>query len=137
MASKGGHPRQENNHAEARSMTDALARRLELLRAKGAMRSVEIANLLGLRPETVTRWIKGRAYPHAPTEKALLRLEYIVDLLADLCEPSEARLWIFAPQKLFGGVSPAELIRNGQIDEVTQLVRQLREAVHFDVPGGA
>ena len=118
-------------------MTEALARRLELLRAKGAMRSVDLAYLLAMRPETVTRWIKGRAYPHAPTEKALLRLEYIVDLLADLYEPSEARLWIFAPQKLFGGVSPAELIRNGHINQVTQLVLQLREAVHFDVPGGA
>jgi hypothetical protein len=29
------------------------------------------------------------------------------------------------------GTSPAELIRNGRIDEVMRLVSQLREAVHF------
>jgi len=77
------------------------------------------------------RWNQGRAYPHASTEKTLLELEYIVDQLADFYEPNEARQWIFAPQKLLSGVSPAELIRKGKIDEVMRLVSQLREAVHF------
>jgi uncharacterized protein (DUF2384 family) len=58
-------------------------------------------------------------------------LEYIIDQLADFYEPNEARQWIFAPQSLLSGVSPAELIRTGRIDEVMRLVNQLREAVHF------
>jgi len=95
------------------------------------MKNIEVANLLGTRPETVSRWNQGRAYPHAGTEKTLLELEYIVDQLADFYEPNEARQWIFAPQKLLTGMSPAELIRNGRIDEVMRLVNQLREAVHF------
>lgn len=112
-------------------MTGAVARRLESLRAKGAMKDIEVANLLGTRPETVSRWNQGRAYPRATTEKTLLELEYIIDQLADFYEPSEARQWIFAPQKLLGGVSPAELIRAGKIDEVMRLVGQLRDAVHL------
>ncbi len=82
------------------------------------MKNIEVANLLGSRPETVSRWNQGRAYPHASTEKTLLELEYIVDQLADFYEPNEARQWIFAPQKLLAGASPAKLIRNGRIDEV-------------------
>ena len=112
-------------------MTTAVARKLESLRTKGAMRNIEVANLLGTRPETVSRWNQGRAYPHANTEKTLLELEYIVDQLADFYSPNEARQWIFAPQKLLDGVSPAELIRNGRIDEVMRLVSQLREAVYL------
>jgi Protein of unknown function (DUF2384) len=112
-------------------MTSAVARKLESLRAKGAMKNIEVANLLGTRPETVSRWNQGRAYPHANTEKTLLELEYIVDQLADFYEPNEARQWIFAPQKLLVGESPAELIRDGRIDEVMRLVSQLRDAVHF------
>jgi uncharacterized protein (DUF2384 family) len=112
-------------------MTTAVARKLESLRTKGAMRNIEVANLLGTRPETVSRWNQGRAYPHANTEKTLLELEYIVDQLADFYSPTEARQWIFAPQKLLDGVSPAELIRNGRIDEVMRLVSQLREAVYL------
>ena len=56
-------------------MTGAVARRLELLRTKGAMKDIEVANLLGTRPETVSRWNQGRAYPRANTEKTLLELE--------------------------------------------------------------
>jgi uncharacterized protein (DUF2384 family) len=112
-------------------MTSAVARKLESLRDKGAMKNIEVANLLGTRPETVSRWNQGRAYPHAATEKTLLELEYIIDQLADFYEPSEARQWIFAPQKLLAGQSPANLIRTGRIDEVMNLVGQLRDAVHL------
>jgi len=112
-------------------MTSAVARKLESLREKGAMRHTEVANLLGTRPETVSRWNQGRAYPHARTERLLLELEFIIDQLADFYEPSEARQWIFSPQRLRGGVSPAELIREGRIEEVRRLVDQLRDAVYL------
>jgi len=112
-------------------MSSAVGRKLDSLRSKGAMKNIEVANLLGTRPETVSRWNQGRAYPHAATEKTLLELEYIIDQLADFYEPNEARQWIFAPQKLLAGVSPAELIRTGRIDEAMRLVSQLREAIYF------
>jgi hypothetical protein len=111
-------------------MTSAVSRKLESLRTKGAIKNIEVANLLGTRPETVSRWNQGRAYPHANTEKALLELEFIVDQLSDFYEPTEARQWIFSPQKLLAGVSPAELIRHGRIDEVRRLVDQLRDAIY-------
>lgn len=96
-------------------MTSAVARRLDSLRAKGAIKNIEVANLLGTRPETVSRWNQGRAYPHATTEKTLLELEYIIDQLADFYEPDEARQWIFAPQKLLAGESPATLSAPGAL----------------------
>lgn len=116
--------------AKAAPMSNVVARRLESIRTKGAMRHVEVANLLGTRPETVSRWNQGRAYPHAGTEKALLELEFIVDQLSDYYEPNEARQWIFSPQKLLRGISPAELIREGRIGEVRRLVDQIRDAVY-------
>ena len=117
-------------NAAAVPVSNALARRLESIRTKGAMRHIEVANMLGTRPETVSRWNQGRAYPHARTEKTLLELEFIVDQLSDLYEPNEARQWIFSPQKLLDGVSPAELIRDGRIDEVRRLVNQIRDGVY-------
>jgi uncharacterized protein (DUF2384 family) len=112
-------------------VVQAVSKRLDTIRAKSAMRNVEVANLLRTRPETVSRWNQGRAYPHAKSEKMLLELEYVVDQLSDFYEPHEARQWIFAPQKLLNGESPAQLIRSDRMDEVMRLVRQLREAVHF------
>ena len=116
--------------AKTAPVSGAIAKRLGSISAKGAMRHVEVANLLVTRPETVSRWNQGRAYPHARTEKTLLVLEYIVDQLSDFYEPNEARHWIFAPQKLLGGLSPAELIQEGRIDEVRRLVNQLRDGVY-------
>jgi len=112
-------------------MSSALAKKLQSLRDKGAMKDKEVANLLGARPETVSRWNKGRAYPHPTTEMALLELEFIVDQLSDFYEPNDARHWIFSPQKHLQGVSPAQLIREGRIDEVRRLVNQLRESVYL------
>src|SRR6266446_3613268 len=112
-------------------MSSAVSRRLDSIRAKGAMKHTDVANILGTRPETVSRWNQGRAYPHAATEKILLELEFVIDQLADFYEPNEARLWIFSPQKLLRGESPAELIRQGRIDEVRRLVNQLRDAVYL------
>ena len=112
-------------------MTSAVARKLESIQKKGAMKNIDVANLLGTRPETVSRWNNGRAYPQPSTELMLLELEYIVDQLSELYEPNEARQWIFAPQKLLEGESPAVMIRDGHIDKVMQLVNQLRDAVYM------
>ena len=109
----------------------AIARKLESMREKASLKSVDVAQLLRQRPETVSRWNQGHAYPHRNTEKLLLELEYIVDQLSDFYEPNEARQWLFSPQKLLNGVSPASLIQDGQIDEVMKLVNQLRDAVYM------
>ena len=112
-------------------MSSAVARKLESIRTKGAMKHTDVANILGTRPETVSRWNQGRAYPHSSTEKTLLELEFIIDQLSDFYDPNDARLWIFSPQKHLGGNSPAELIREGRIDDVRRLVNQLRDAVYL------
>jgi uncharacterized protein (DUF2384 family) len=59
-----------------------------------------------------------------------LDLEYVVDQLADLYEPDEARLWLFSRQKLLDGARPADLIQQGRTDEVLRLLRQILEGVH-------
>lgn len=112
-------------------MSGAVAKKLRSLREKGGLRSTEVANLLGARPETVSRWNQGKAYPHPNTEIALLELEFIVDQLSDFYEANEARQWIFSPQKHLAGESPAKLIGEGRIDEVRRLVNQLRDSVYL------
>lgn len=110
--------------------TNVIARKLELLQQKGAMRSIDVANLLGARPETVSRWNQGKAFPRSDAQRTLLDLEYIVEQLADLYEPREARLWLFSRQKLLDGATPAELIQRGQAAKVIEVVDRLRDSVH-------
>jgi hypothetical protein len=109
---------------------NAIARKLLVIEQKGAMRSVDVANLLGTRPETVSRWNTGKAFPRPETEKLLLELEYIVDQLSDFYEPKDARLWVFARQKLLNGATPAELIQKGSTASVIAVINQLRDGVY-------
>lgn len=107
-------------------MSNAIARKLESIQEKSAMRSVDVANLLGARPETVSRWNQGKAFPRPDAQKNLLALEYIVDELSDIYEPKEARLWLFSRQKLLGGSSPADMIHDGKADAVIDVIERLK-----------
>lgn len=113
------------------SSTNAIARRLDAIEQKSAMRSVDVANMLGTRPETVSRWNQGKAFPQPGTQKLLLELEYIVDQLSEFYEPQEARLWLISRQKLLAGLTPAELIQEGRTEEVIGVIDQLREGVYI------
>lgn len=53
----------------------SMARRLESIRAKGAMHSSDVANVLNVRPETVSGWNSGKALPHPDIERQLLELD--------------------------------------------------------------
>jgi len=110
---------------------NAIARRLESIERKGAMRSVDVANLLGTRPETVSRWNQGKAFPRPDAQKLLLELEYIVDQLSDFYEPNEARLWLFSRQKQLDGTTPAELIQQGKTEKVIAVIDQLRDGSYL------
>ena len=110
-------------------MSNAVARKLELIRSKGGMKNIDVANVLGLRPETVSRWNQGKAFPQPDAERTLLELEYIIDELSDFYDPQEARLWLFSRQKLLDGQVPAELIQKGRTEEVRDVIAQLRDGV--------
>lgn len=110
---------------------NAIARKLEIIERKGAMRSVDVANLLGTRPETVSRWNQGKAFPRPGVEKLLLELEYIVDQLSDFYQPDEARLWLFSRQKRLGGATPGELIQQGKTADVIDVINQLRDGAYL------
>lgn len=44
--------------------------------------------MLQIRPETVSRWNQGKAFPRPEAERILLDLEYVVERLADSYEPA-------------------------------------------------
>jgi uncharacterized protein (DUF2384 family) len=110
-------------------MSNAIARKLASIQEKSAMRSVDVANVLGARPETVSRWNQGKAFPRPDAQKLLLDLEYIVDQLSDFYQPQEARLWMFSRQKLLDGKIPAELIQKGRAADVIAVIDQLRDGI--------
>ena len=55
----------------------------------------------------------------------------MVDQLGDFYPPDEARLWLFAHHGQLGGRRPADLIAEGQIDQVLALIDQLRDGAYI------
>lgn len=108
---------------------NAITKKLDVIKKKGEMNAIDVANLLNIRPETVSRWRQGKAFPHPDAQKLLIELEYIIEQLSDIYEPHEARLWLYARQRLLGGEIPAMLIQSGKTDQVLSTIDQLREGV--------
>ena len=55
---------------------------------------------------------------HASTEKQLLELECVINKLADIYEPHDARLWLFARQRLLKDQVPAVLIQQAVLTKL-------------------
>lgn len=108
-------------------MAGPLASRLNSIKDRANIKSRDIALLLSTTPETVSRWQSGRVEPQRDTLQRLLILEWIVQLLAEFYNPSEARIWLFAPHKLLGGNTPASRIQSGRAEDVLALIEQLKD----------
>jgi transcriptional regulator with XRE-family HTH domain len=94
------------------------------------MRSREVAQLLDTTPQTVSRWQTGKVAPQPDRLERLLTLEWLVEELAQFYEPDEARLWLFARNRLLNGDTPASLIQQGRVDEVLAIIAQLQDGAY-------
>ena len=111
--------------------SNVVAERLEFLRARAAIRSVDVAKMLGTTPETVSRWNHGRAYPRSSKESLLGDLQYIVECLSEFYSDARtARSWLYSRHRYFGGARPADLIQEGRIDEVLEAIRTMADSIH-------
>ena len=96
---------------------------LRLIRTNAGIRMLEIAQLLDVRRETVSRW-QGKARPHPHLARRLFELASIVEKLAAFHGPKEARQWHYSPRSRLDQ-APAELIKEGRFKEVSVLVDEL------------
>ena len=112
-------------------MSNAIARKIASIEKKGGMHSADVANILGARPETVSRWHQGKAFPPGKIERRLLELDYIVDLLSDFYEPPEVRIWLYSRQRVLDGETPASLIEQGKTEKILEALEQLRDGIYI------
>jgi transcriptional regulator with XRE-family HTH domain len=110
---------------------NAIARMLTAIEEKASLSGVDVANVLDTNVATVSRWRTGKAFPQPKFEDLLLQLEYVVEQLSDIYKPIEARLWLFKPQKLLSGETPASLLAQGRYKDVLAVLNQIRDDVYL------
>ena len=109
-------------------MSAAVARLVDDLRTRGALKGSDLANMTNVSPATVSRWASGKAAPHPATQLVISDLRYVVDRLAELYTPEETRLWLYARHPLLDGARPADLIHAGGADRVLAVIDSLAYA---------
>ena len=111
-------------------MSNALGKRLDSIKEHGGIKARDIAQLMDTTPETVSRWSRGKVDPQPERLKRLLTLEWVMDQLAELYEPDEARLWLFTPHRLLNGKTPADRLQEGEFDEVMTIIDHLKDGAY-------
>ena len=109
----------------------ALANRIDHIKALGELSSREIAQLLDIHPQTVSRWNTGQSSPQPGALDQLLRLEWILDQLSQFYSPEEARLWLFSPHPDLEGSRPADAIKEGETGLVLAIIDRLQSAAYI------
>jgi putative toxin-antitoxin system antitoxin component (TIGR02293 family) len=105
----------------------ALARRLDDIAGRTAVKEREVAQLLGTTPQTLYRWRNDQAGPTRDHLQRILDLHYVTEELSELYEPDDARIWLFTRHRLLGARRPADVLAEGDIDTVLALIAQLRD----------
>jgi transcriptional regulator with XRE-family HTH domain len=112
--------------------TTAVARKLMHIHKAAGVKAREVAQLLDTTPETVSRWKSGRVEPQREKLDRLLELEWLVDQLAELYpQADDARLWLFSRHKLLQGDTPANRIQKGQLNDVLELIAQVKDGAYI------
>ena len=111
-------------------MAGAVSKILDDLKERGALKGIDVANIVSVSPATVSRWTSGTAMPHAKTQLLISDLRYIVDLLAEFYTPIETRLWLYSKHRLLGGERAIDLIHEARADEVIEVIESLREGAY-------
>jgi hypothetical protein len=108
-------------------MITAVAKLIDELRERGALKGIDVANIAAVSPATVSRWAAGTSLPHPKTQLVISDLRYVVDRLAELYSPDETRLWLYSRHRLLGGERAIDMIHGGKTAEVLAVIEGLEE----------
>jgi uncharacterized protein (DUF2384 family) len=62
--------------------------------------------------------------------RAKTPLEEVRERLNDLVGPEEAQRWLHAPLAIFEGRRPIDLVNQGEVDRIMQIIVRLEEGIH-------
>jgi uncharacterized protein (DUF2384 family) len=97
--------------------------------ATGVVDARDIAEVAGVTPRTVSRWLAAEGVPRRGAWDRLVGLETVVDALCRVLRDEPARLWLRSPNAGLDWRKPTELIADGDYRRVIGAVLVLAEGV--------
>jgi hypothetical protein len=90
----------------------------------------DLARALDASPRTIERWRTQGTYPQRDTRLRLSALLALDRRLRDTFNnPQAIRVWLHAPSRYLGGLTPADAIRVGRVDRVEAALEALDSGV--------
>ena len=109
----------------------AIARYISDFERDGGLRGTDIANVTGVSRATVSRWRAGTARPQPANQRILADLHYVVDRLGEYYTAEEIRLWLYAPHAQLDGRRAIDVVHQGGLTEVLQVLDRLEVAAYL------
>ena len=110
-------------------MATAFAARVRDLTSRVHLSQQDVGSIVGANSRTVARWAAGETSPQRENRDRLLQLHYVAELASEVIRPDDVNLWIFSPNRLLDGDSPADRIRDGFFKDVLAVIDALAEGV--------
>ena len=109
----------------------AVSRMVGELRRLSGLKNVDLANIVGVSPPTVHRWSRGQGSPTIEKQQVIAELRWVAERLSDFYEPDEARLWLQTSHPQLDGERPYDLINDGRIAAVLEVIDRLESGVYL------
>lgn len=93
--------------------------------ARRGLTVAEIGDVTKVSERSVQNWAAGRNTPEGKSRDLLLELKYVIDGIADVYEDEGIEIWLHSRQRMLGGQTPLELMRDGRFEEVLDAVDRL------------
>lgn len=91
----------------------------------------EIGRAAGADRRTVQRWLSQESTPATEHQEGLEQLRELMHLARKLFRsPEAAQEWLHSPVPILRGRTPASLIQEGRIDEVTEALATAASGAH-------
>jgi DNA-binding transcriptional regulator YiaG len=103
---------------ETNRIEDATDRLLTRVEREMGLTPAELAGALGVSLRTVSRWRAGETLPQRAARVRLTEVAELNHRLHETFEDEAVPVWLRAPNRYLGNVSPAEMLRLGRLDRV-------------------
>jgi transcriptional regulator with XRE-family HTH domain len=110
---------------------DVVADTIDVLRRRGGLTGVDVANVADVSKATVSRWTTGKGSPQPRTQLVLSDLRYVVDRLAEFYSPDETRVWLYSRNALLNGERALDLIHESRTEEVLSAIERLAAGAYM------
>jgi len=103
-------------------------REIRSVRQSYCLTRPEFASLLGRSDRTLAKWESGEREPGRDDRRRYEELRRLHEGLGTIMRVAAIRPWLEKANSAFGGQVPLDLIRNGKIDLIWQMIFQLQSS---------